>query len=377
MKADIITMHMINNYGSVLQTYATCEMFRMVGIEPEIIDYYPERLVGYGSLKQLYIDAKPFHNSALKCLIVALVNWPSYKLQNRVFKPFVEEHIPLSRRYESIQELESNPPAADIYCTGSDQVWNNYLDAQKQFDRAYFLDFGDSNIKRISYAASFGRSNFSEQEKNVINTYLQKYDAISTREATGLKVIERCGVKQKQCCLDPTFMIPRERWSTLAKPIKHKKYILVYQLHEDSGTSNIAVELGKKMGLEVIRISTALHRRIRGGKTVMLPTVGEFISYIQKASLVVTDSFHATAFSINLNVPFISVKWKMFNDRIESILELTGLENRLISNSEEAKNVLNIEIDFDKVNLKLQEAVRESQDFFDKAVLVKEDSENG
>ena len=74
MKADIITMHMINNYGSVLQTYATCEMFRMAQIEAEIVDYYPERLVGYGSLKQLYIDAKPFHKNTIKCIIVALIN---------------------------------------------------------------------------------------------------------------------------------------------------------------------------------------------------------------------------------------------------------------------------------------------------------------
>lgn len=377
MKADIITMHMINNYGSVLQTYATCEMFRMIGIEPEIIDYYPERLVGYGSLKQLYLDAKPFHKNTVKCLIVAMVNWPSYKLQNRVFKPFIKKYIPLSNRYESMSELEADPPVADIYCTGSDQVWNNFLDANKQFDRAYFLDFGDRKTKRISYAASFGRSDFSDEEKKIINTYLQRYDAISTREITGLSIIEESGVSLQQCCLDPTFMIPRENWTQLAEPIKQKNYILVYQLHEDSATSNIALELGKDLGIAVIRISTALHRRIHGGKTIMLPTVGEFVSYIQKATLVVTDSFHATAFSINLNVPFVSVKWKMFNDRIESILKLTGLENRLISNCDDAKAVLNMEIDFDKVNLKLEKAVCVSQTFLNNAVLMEKGNENG
>ena len=368
MKADIIPMHMINNYGSVLQTYATCEMFRMVGIEPEIIDYYPERLVGYGSLKQLYIDAKPFHKNAIKCLIVAAVNWPSYKLQNRVFKPFIRKHIPLSNRYESMSELESKPPVADIYCTGSDQVWNNFLDANKQFDRAYFLDFGDRKTKRISYAASFGRSDFSDEEKKIINTYLQRYDAISTRDKTGLNIIEKSGVGLQQCCLDPTFMIPREKWTQLAEPIKQKNYILVYQLHEDSATSNIAIELGKELGIEVIRISTALHRRIHGGKTIMLPTVGEFVSYIQKATLVVTDSFHATAFSINLNVPFVSVKWKMFNDRIDTILDIAGLQYRSVKNVDEAKKASQKKIDYDEVNRRIATEKKKSFDFFERAI---------
>ena len=68
-------------------------------------------------------------------------------------------------------------------------------------------------------------------------------------------------------------------------------------------------------------------KRIKGGKTIVAPRVEEFISYIANASLVVTDSFHATAFSINLNVPFISIQWKMFNDRIGTILRKTGFSS--------------------------------------------------
>lgn len=372
MKADIITMHMINNYGSVLQTYATCEMFRSVGIEPEIIDYYPERLLNYGSLKQLYVDAKPFHHNMLKCLIVALVNWPSYKLQNRVFKPFIRKYIPMSRKYESFDDLKDNPPAADIYCTGSDQVWNNYLDSKKQFDKAYFLEFlSEKNIKRIAYSASFGRSDFNKGELIQIEQFLKEYDFVSVREKSGLSVLKKANINSGRCCLDPTFMVPREKWNELAVKIKLEKYILVYQLHEDSLTSDIAIKLGKELGYEVVRISTALHRRIHGGKTILIPTVGEFISYIQHASLVVTDSFHATAFSINLNVPFISVKWKMFNDRIESILDITGLHNRLVSNYQEAKEAVTIEPNYAIVNSKLEKAKENSWRYFNQAILTK------
>mgnify|MGYP000845041497 CR=1 FL=1 len=370
MKADIITMHMINNYGSVLQTYATCEMFRMAGIEPEIIDYYPERLVGYGSLKQLYIDAKPFHHNTLKCLIVALVNWPSYKLQKRIFKPFVQKYIPLSNKYESFDELKKNPPIADIYCTGSDQVWNNYLDSKKQFDKAYFLDFiSTENISRMAYAASFGRSDFNKNELKQIEQFLKKYDFISVREESGLTVLKKANIINGQCCLDPTFMVDKNIWLNMAEPIKEKDYILVYKLHEDSAATDIAIKLGKKYNKKVIRISTALHRRIKGGRTVMLPSVGKFISYLLNASLVVTDSFHATAFSINLNVPFVSVKWKMFNDRIESVLDVVGLQNKLVSNYQEAYEAVINATDYTVVNSKIKDAITKSQFYFNQALL--------
>lgn len=167
-------------------------------------------------------------------------------------------------------------------------------------------------------------------------------------------------------------MIPREKWAQLAEPIKRKNYILVYQLHEDSATSNIAIELGKALGIEVIRISTALHRRIHGGKTIMLPTVGEFVSYVQKATLVVTDSFHATAFSINLNVPFVSVKWKMFNDRIDTILDIAGLQYRSVKNVDEAKKASRKKIDYDEVNLRVAIEKRKSFDFFERAIAYNE-----
>ena len=375
MKVDIITMHMIHNYGSVLQTYATCEIFRRLGLEPEIIDYYPDRLAGYGSFKQLYIDAKPFHHSVIKCVLVALINWPSYKLQKRVFDPFVKKYIPLSRKYESFNELKEDPPIADIYCTGSDQVWNNFLDSKKEFDKAYYLKFVSSsaNIKKISYAASFGRSNFSEDELLQIESLLSDYNAISVREESGVGVLNKTHIRNACCCLDPTFMIMKEEWLKIAEKIKDKDYILVYKLHEDSAASEIAIKLGDFLGKKVIRLSTALHRRIRGGKTELLPSVGQFISYIANASLVVTDSFHATAFSINLNVPFVSVRWKMFNDRIESILNIAGLHNRLVSNIDDAKRAVATAIDYACVNQKIKIAICNSRKYLRDKVLNEDD----
>jgi len=272
-------MQAVNNYGSVLQTYALCEMFRARGIEAEVIDYYPQRLKGYGSLGQLYRDARPFHGSRWRCWLVAIVNWPSYRLQARVFVPFKRQYIRLSRKYESFPELAADYPAAELYCTGSDQVWNNYLDAEGRFDPAYFLQFGSPQTKRIAYAASFGRSDFTPEERQAVADYLKRYDAVSTREITGLQVIGDCPVPLRQCCLDPTLMLPAAQWRALMQPIKQKNYILVYQLHEDSLAVQVALAAAKLLGYRVLRLSTALHRGIRGGTTVLLPSVEQYLTY--------------------------------------------------------------------------------------------------
>jgi hypothetical protein len=359
-------MQAIYNYGSALQTYATYTFFNEKGLETEIIDYYPQRIRNYGSFLQLYRNAKPFHRNPLKCIIVALVNMPSNNLQKKVFTPFLSTHFEKTRKYLSHKELMAHPPIADIYCTGSDQVWNDFLEGE--FDLAYFLSFAPKGKKRIAYAASFGRDNITEEELLPAKQYLEQYDAISVREKTGLDILSNIKVNYKECILDPTFMLTKEKWEKLMGPVKEKKYILVYQLHEDSAVAKLGNAVGRELGLSVIRISTALHKRIKGGKTVLLPKVEEFISYINEAELIVTDSFHATAFSIILNKKFISVRWKMFNSRIQTLLQKVGLEYRLVSTVKEALGIKDRSIDYQKVNEIIDEERIRTKDFIRRAI---------
>lgn len=352
MKLSLITMQGVYNYGSALQTYASQRVFERLGLEVEVVDYYPERMRGYGTIQQLYRDAMHFHNHPIKCWIIAFVKRWSVKSLEKTFIPFFDRYFHKTRKYESNEDLRNSPPIADIYCTGSDQVWNDFLEGH--FDPAYFLDFAPKGKTRIAFAASFGRDDIKPDELNTVRALLQEYSAISVREETGLNAIDDIKVPVKQVVLDPTLMLRGDEWKQFAKPISLKNYIMVYKLHEDSIASEVALAIGKKEKKPVIRVSLDRFKRIRGGKTVFAPDVQVFISYIANADLVVTDSFHATAFSINLNVPFLSVKWKMFNDRIGTILHRTGLQSRSISSIEQAMKQYDEKIDYASVNILLE-----------------------
>lgn len=361
MKLSLITMQGVYNYGSALQTYASQKVLTKIGYEVEIVDYYPNRMRNYGSLKQLYTDAKPFHKNALKCMIIAMCKYPSMCKLKKVFVPFSEKYFKKTIAYNSNFELCENPPLAEVYCTGSDQVWNDYLEGE--FDKSYFLNFAPKEAKKIAFSASFGRDNISADELKNVKELLEQYNAISVREESGLKILNSIDVEKKKCVLDPTFLLKKEEWLSLAMPIKEKGYILVYKLHEDSITSEIAREIAKRTGKKIIRLSSDYLKRIKGGTTIVAPKVEEFISYIANASLVVTDSFHATAFSLNLNVPFVSVKWKMFNDRIETILSKVKLSERSVSTVQEALKIYNTEIDFEDTNRFLEKEVMDTNCF--------------
>ncbi len=366
MKIDIITMHGVYNYGSALQTYATITYLERKGHEVEIIDYYPGRMRHYGSISQLFRDANTFHHNAVKSAIISCVKYCSIPKLKRAFIPFATEHFLKTDKFESNEEIKKNPPKADVYCTGSDQVWNDYL--ERGFDSTYFLDFAPEEAKKIAFSASFGRDDIKPEELKTIQKYLNKYNAISVREDSGLQALTGTPVDLKACVLDPSFMLTGEEWKKLAPIISEKGYILVYKLHEDSIASEAALAIGKREGKPVIRISLDYMKRIKGGKTVVAPEVTKFISYIANADLVVTDSFHATAFSINLNVPFVSIQWKMFNDRIGTILKKTNLCERRAASVEEALMIYREKIDFDDVNMRLDHERELTDEFMEKAL---------
>lgn len=366
MKIAVLTMQAVYNYGSALQTYATQKYLESIGHEVEIIDYYPGRMRNYGSVRQLYRDANTFHHNAIKSAVIALVKHGSVATLKKAFVPFSSKYFNLTKKYESNEELRNDPPIADVYCTGSDQVWNDYL--ENGFDPAYFLDFAPEEKRRIAYSASFGRDDITSEELASVQDLVNQYKAISVREDSGLTTLAATDIPLKQCVLDPSFMLTGDEWRALATEIPDKGYILVYKLHEDSIASEVALEIGKREGKQVIRISLDKMKRINGGKTVVAPKVTEFISYIANADLVVTDSFHATAFSIGLNVPFVSVQWKMFNDRIGTILNKTGLTERHVSGIDEAVKVYSKNIDFNTVNECLDRERKLTEEFLDRAL---------
>lgn len=365
MKASVITLHTVDNYGSVMQTYATQQILKKCGYDVEFVDYWrrdnlpqsrAERMLEGSTLQKL----KPLWgiNDFTRRATVSILKSVLEKQKSPMWK-FLEERVNLTKvRYCSYDELKSDPPMADVYITGSDQVWNSIWN--KGIDLAYYLDFAPTGKPRIAFSASIGREQLDAEEIPETKRLLQKYSAISVREQSAVELLESMDIKST-LVLDPTLMLEADEWRKLAaKQKKEKPYILIYQLNPNPQMDQYAERLAQKKNWEVVRIGFGRSDRQKGVRCVMMPSVEEFLGLFCDAACVLTDSFHATAFSLNLGTDFISILPGRFGTRIESITKLTRTENRILSSYDD---LTVIDGDIDKENIQNIFAVERKKGF--------------
>ena len=355
MKIDIITLHYIRNYGSVLQTYATQAKFESMGYEVEIIDYVRPNAEDNAMIKSGY-DRKNLHR--LKKLLYYFVKKFEFSKRNRVCIDFINAHCKLTRRYKDYNDLKTDPPVADIYCTGSDQTWNSEYNGGVL--PAYYLDFAPENKTKIGYSISIGRSSISKEEAAEICPYVEKYKAISVREDSAKKILLDLGYQNVCHILDPTLVLNKDEWKVLtAKRMIKEKYIIIYRLNNCPRMELFAQELSRKTGCRIVRMSYYMTHFASKGKMVFMPKVEQFLSLIYYADYVITDSFHCTAFSLNFNKEFFVFYPEKYSSRLESILKLTGTEWRA-----EIENVNDIKaINYKYVNEVLDRERSKATDF--------------
>lgn len=347
MKIANITRHAMTNYGSLLQAIATQNVIRFLGHECETIDYirYDEHYKTHE--KTLLAFKKDWNSNPFKRFLYLCLRQPEAYYSGRKFEKEREKLLNLSKRYSSCDELKKNKPNADIYMTGSDQVWGPVENGE--YDSAYCLSFTDDTDKKIAYAASFGRTEINDNIMEYYKQYLSCYDHITVREASAVEMIKSLGLSATHV-IDPTLLLDKNSWKQYFKPIKYKKYVLIYQIHNGNELGEYALKVSQKMGLPLIRVSTSLHHINRPGKLVVCPTIGEFLSFIDNAECLITDSFHGTAFAINFNTQFVEVlPNNKTGTRNMSILELTGLSDRILSDPDDVDLALR-KIDFNHCN---------------------------
>lgn len=335
-KVAIITLHTVSNYGSCLQTYATQSLIERLGYEAEIIDYWRlnnqleyqvERAFDSQALERFApIWSKlPAAKSLIKVPIRSML-----RKRRQPFECFRNERLNLSRPFLSAADLNSNPPEADIYCTGSDQVWNSVWN--EGFEAPYYLSFAPEGRKRISFSASIGRESIDAWERPLMRDALSKYSAISVREESALGVLKDLGIDGAQLVLDPTLMLTKNEWKAIATMPQQieRPYVLVYQLNGGDAFESYVEGIKDRYRVEVVKVSYLSKQRAEYANNLVAPEVTDFLGLLLNASYVVTDSFHATAFSINCGVPFTVILPPRFNTRITSLLRLTHMEGRLL-----------------------------------------------
>lgn len=346
MNVKVITRHAPSNYGSLLQSLATMIVVKRLGHECQIIDYIRDDERGLKSILNSLKRKKEWNHNLFKKFFYILSRYTGEYYAQCKFDHMRERYLELTDRCNSIEGLLALE--ADIFMTGSDQVWGPV--ANGNYDEVYFLSFVENKMKKIAYAASFGKTDFTSQIISDYKKLLSNYRAIAVRENTAVDLLDKIGEPCMGQVLDPTLLLTGNEWSQYIGKEIQGKYVLVYQLHNNIFFNDYAKRFAKKTGLPLIRISPSLHQFARGGKFVYLPDMTVFLSYIKNCTYLITDSFHGTAFALNFNKQFIEIlPNNKTGSRNQSILQLTGLTDRILQGEEDFSYIKN-HINYDKVN---------------------------
>lgn len=320
-KISLITIHVGSNFGSVLQTIASARVLKNLGCDVTIVNYIPNR-VTYGRLLR---DSLGTLSDCIK-VFYRLFN----KYRNRkIYIGYLKLFCDLSKTIYSTDNYQKKCPQADIYVTGSDQVWNSTHN--EGIDSHYF--FAGIEGRKLAYASSIGKNSLSYEDKNAFKHYLPEYIGISVRENSAVRQLEELGFNSVQL-VDPTFMLTKDDWKEYSSGrLVSYPYLLVYipyNIKDKSVIYETARKIASKRGLKVVTFSWNSRTDPLADVTIKYASPGDFVSYMLYADVVITNSFHGTAFSINLNKDFWVYMPTAFSTRIESLLELCELKGRLL-----------------------------------------------
>ena len=343
MMIHIITLHSIYNPGSALQAFGLQKFLETEGYDTEIIDYRPRySTVGRNKMKG-YLRKLLFHNNEVKV--------------KRKYEGFMSEKMKLSQvTYKTFNELKQAYRNNDIFIAGSDQLWNADYDCGK--DDAYYLDFTDST-RKIAYATSVGKKSVSEEEIQRIIKSIKSFSTITVREKSTAELLSnRLGEKVTWVC-DPVFLLDKDLYDNMTKKMINNRYAVVYLSSESDLLNNVVEDISKKTGCKIVLIGG---NRTRCKCDLHVRDLGpyDFLSLIKYSEIVISSSFHATAFAHIFHKKFGVILPKVNGERIESLLELTRLTDRILTDSQSVLSVYK-EIDYSKVDMALGRYIDESK----------------
>lgn len=330
-KIGLITIYHVPNYGSVLQTYATQILLEELGCKCDIINYkYPnEYHYSLGRPKQ-----------SIKSKIGSLFGLSAGHRKANKLQAFKKKYFNFTKLYSHLNELKNADwEDYDMFVVGSDQVWKSKFTLG---DTAFLLSFVPDNKKRVSIASSFATSSVPEEFREIYKRELEKFDAISVRENNGISIIkdELKLNKEAQVVLDPTLLLSKEDWLSAVPRSnfkKKKKYILLYMLTYAFEPRPYIFEVLKHLqsqeDYDIIALEGYTPKEKAGGIEMIDKSdssIPEFIDLFANADVVVTSSFHGTAFAVNFGIPLISiVPGDKGDDRQSTLLRNVGIERSI------------------------------------------------
>lgn len=358
----VVTMHRVINYGSFLQAYATQKTIEKLGHTCEIVDYVFPNEWHYENGLRKPIGIKPF----ISRIIYPLGLTKGHRKTKRIYSA-IDKYLNLSRKYNHPKSIHFDPPKYDVYVTGSDQTWNP---KHTVGDDVFLLAFAPDNKVKLSFSASLAGKSIGTEYLPIFKEHFPKYKCIAIRDSNGNEAVEKIIGRHAEVTLDPTLMLNKNEWTEFGrnkeKKFEDENYIVFYLITHSFDSRPYIYELlrslQKKTGYHVYTFSDIPKQYGIKNDVCADLSVEHFIQLYQKASYVVTSSFHGTAFAANFGIPMYSVVKSMgfYDDRQSSLLMKLGITNCLVPIGKRFEEI-QPQYDVEKEQSKLEELRLSSQ----------------
>ncbi|MEG1861818.1 MAG: polysaccharide pyruvyl transferase family protein [Bacteroidaceae bacterium] len=369
IKTATVTWITYRNFGTFLQAFALQKVIQSLGFENVILD-------DASVLK----DLRTHQNSILRITkdilrpIVKsfMTHTSSYRklmfYSDKLYDAFKENHLQIDH---NIQYLSSVGQKYDIFLCGSDQIWHPI---EGIFHPYFYLSFTDK--KKVAYAPSIGTSTYPEEFKSRTKPLLERFDSIAVREEIGANLLKSFIDKPVDVVLDPTLLLTSGKWNELISDtvIKDEEpYALCYFLTENRNYLNQVKRYAKEKSLR-IKIFGTNPNYMNFGDEVLFCGPKEFLLAIRDASIVFTDSFHATIFSIHFERDFYTFKRfkdgekKNQNSRLLNLFSMIEYSERFVGEEHFDKIGKQSPINYIDVNKKIEVQRVHSMNYLTKAL---------
>lgn len=367
MKVKTITCHRVYNHGATLQQYALLRYLESQGHEAETINYTPEYLSNHHKFS--IVSNPKFEKNFILKWIYLILKFPGRLIMLRrkiAFDTFENKHIKSTViNYKTNEEIKENLPDADAYICGSDQIWNSFF--QNGRDPAFYLDFVPDNKPKISYAASFAIKKLETKVEDFVFQKVSRIDYVSVREKSALDILDKIGIKNAERVLDPVFLIDKEDWvRDFVKPI-NDDFIFVYDCDSNPAIKKTVLKASKDEGLKIYTVNKNIKY---AHKNFYKKDSSFFLSLIYSSKYVVSNSFHAVAFSLIFNKNFfVFDRSESINTRMRDIMLMLGLEHLHLS-FDEYKPLKDVKMVYQPINKLLKSNISSSKIFIDNALRI-------
>lgn len=321
----IVTIYDPNpNYGNRLQNYAVQAVLSQLGLKTETISFQKEIISGKRLLKLWIMRLSGYHLPGDKRF------WKNYPHKVKAFKKFNKKYI-RTLKVKNIDEIGD----ADYFVLGSDQVWNPEWWGDSELKKDIFLLTFAKPEQKVCFSPSFSVEHLSIEWEPWFKKWLPTFPNLAVREESGVKIIKELTGCDAIVTIDPTLMLDKNDWRKIASAPKKvntsKKYVLTYFLGGRSEETNKRIQ----SYVNEVSAECIYHMNDMDFPELYVADPAEFLYLIDKAELVLTDSFHACVFSFLFGKAFICFdrigKESSMNSRMETLFSIFDIRRKYIN----------------------------------------------